>query len=136
MFLLLGREIHNFNLHIYFVTYFLCTTFSESILVGIKNSMMTPQNRRLPQPPGMYAFCFLCPSFYFRMNLRDLSLDFVRKWGCDECWKLSENWCHIIRSWCLIILFYNFQKGQDSRNGMFPGIFFGYMTMTFFWNPE
>mmetsp|Transcript_19464 Transcript_19464/g.18792 ORF Transcript_19464/g.18792 Transcript_19464/m.18792 type:complete len:145 (-) Transcript_19464:291-725(-) len=23
----------------------------ESVLVGIKNSMMTPQNRRLPQPP-------------------------------------------------------------------------------------
>lgn len=25
---------------------------SESVLVGIKNSMMSPQNRRLPQPPG------------------------------------------------------------------------------------
>ena len=90
------KDIYNFNQHTHFVISYI--TFSESILVGIKNSMMTPQNRRLPQPPGMYAFCFLCPSFYFRMNLRDLSLDFVRKWGCDECWKLSENWCHIIRS--------------------------------------
>jgi len=30
----------------------------ESVLVGIKNSMMTPQNRRLPQPPGKYVFIY------------------------------------------------------------------------------
>ena len=42
------------------------TTHSESILVGIKNSMMSPQNRRLPQPPGTYltAICVLLSVFF------------------------------------------------------------------------
>ena len=45
------KDIYNFNQHTHFVISYII--FSESILVGIKNSMMTPQNRRLPQPPGM-----------------------------------------------------------------------------------
>ena len=55
------KDIYNFNQHTHFVISYI--TFSESILVGIKNSMMTPQNRRLPQPPGMWVLHFLFALF-------------------------------------------------------------------------